>query len=340
MRSIFPYHYPWSKEQFDALWSDALFVFDASALLNIYGFSKKAREQIVEGIRQLHPNIWMPYQFALEYQRNRLGVIRREARKYEEAKETLSKSKEDSINALGTHSAGRLMRTAVVGPLTSSFDTAIECVGEAHDELEALLKSDPYHDKLTELFEGHVGPCTPTKELHQLFDEAKTRFSHFIPPGFEDLDKLKDKMHPYGDYLGWLQIVERAKEYEKSVILVSDDNKPDWWSKDFGVGQRPRAELRTEFHEVVGHEFYMYKLHQFLTEAANRGKVKLDSTALGEVREAEKAENDGAADAANQEKARKPIVPKAPEDAKKRPDEVEKRVPLEGKKTPATTGGT
>lgn len=336
MRSTFPYHYPWSPEQFAALWHGALIVFDANALLNIYGFSKKVREQIVDGVEQLRPNIWMPYQFALEYQRNRLGVIRREAKKYKDAKETLSENKKAAINALGSHSAGRFMNTAVIEPLTASFDAFIKRVGEAHEELEGLLKSDPHHDKLTELFKGRVGPCTPTKELHKIFEEAKTRFSHFIPPGFEDVDKLKDKMHPYGDYLGWLQMLEHAKEARRPVILVSDDSKPDWWSKEFGAGQRPRAELRAEFHESVGHEFYMYKLHQFLAEAVKRGKVTLDSDAMGEVREAEKAASEGTTD---QEKASKPALAKGSEEIKKRPDDAAKRVPQEGKKAPGSTEG-
>lgn len=41
-----------------------------------------------------------------------------------------------------------------------------------------------------------------------------------------------------------------------------------------------------------------------------------------------------------EEKARRPVLPKASDEDKKKPDEAHKRVPLEGKKTPGSAEGS
>lgn len=106
MRSVYPYYYPRPDEKFAALWKDALFVFDANARLNIHTFSEKVRDQIIDIISKLSPKIWLPYQFGLEYQKNRIKVIRRGLKQYADAKTSLLESKTATMNATGGFNTG------------------------------------------------------------------------------------------------------------------------------------------------------------------------------------------------------------------------------------------
>jgi hypothetical protein len=340
MRSVYPYYYPWRDEQFAALWKDALFVFvfDANALLNIYTFSEKVRDQIIDLISRLKPNIWLPYQFGLEYQKNRIKVIKKGLKQLTEAKKSLLESKTMTNDAVGgfNNPPNRFLMHDVFAPLEELFDKQMELVSHAHRRQEALLRDDSYHTKLTSLFEGHVGPSTSTDELHALFDKAQKRFSHFIPPGFEDTDKIKDKLHPYGDYLGWHQLVEHAKSLKRPVILVSDDQKPDWWTREsIASARRPRPELRTEFHDAVGQEFFMYRLHQFIQEAQKHGKLGVPAEALTEAKVNEQRDLEAhPEDALDADGPKKKTVPEKEASEKKvEAPELPKKVPAsEGKK--------
>src|SRR3954469_23366779 len=67
------------EDEFKALWADALISFDASVLLNVYGYSKATREEISSLIQKYKDRLTLPHQFALEYARNRASVIVRQA---------------------------------------------------------------------------------------------------------------------------------------------------------------------------------------------------------------------------------------------------------------------
>jgi hypothetical protein len=47
MRKAFRHYFRLTKDELDALWKTALFSFDASVLLNIYGYSNEARDDLV-----------------------------------------------------------------------------------------------------------------------------------------------------------------------------------------------------------------------------------------------------------------------------------------------------
>jgi len=49
-----------------SLWADGLFSFDASGLLNIYGYSSETREQLVDFIERNAGRVRLAHQFGLE----------------------------------------------------------------------------------------------------------------------------------------------------------------------------------------------------------------------------------------------------------------------------------
>lgn len=58
-----------------ALWEHATFVFDTNVYLNLYRYSKKTRDALIEAMRQLSDRIWMPRHVAQEFMKRRPEVI-------------------------------------------------------------------------------------------------------------------------------------------------------------------------------------------------------------------------------------------------------------------------
>lgn len=71
-----------TQEEFKHLWKDALISFDASVLLNIYGYSDDTRDDLVKVLINYSERVRLPYQFAFEYAKNRASVIDKQIRNY------------------------------------------------------------------------------------------------------------------------------------------------------------------------------------------------------------------------------------------------------------------
>ncbi len=95
MRSAFPSYYRLSDAELSRLWQDCLFVLDANVLLNLYRYSKEASEDLIQVLRRISERLWIPHQVALEYQRNRLGVIAEQVKTYDKVSKVLGKVKDN-----------------------------------------------------------------------------------------------------------------------------------------------------------------------------------------------------------------------------------------------------
>ena len=72
-------------------------------------------------------------------------------------------------------------------------------------------------------------------------------------------------MEGIGDLLIWQTILNVGKAHQKSVIFVSLDKKPDWWSQSEGRPLYPRYELIDEFRRISsGQSFHILKFSSFL----------------------------------------------------------------------------
>jgi hypothetical protein len=122
--------------------------------------------------------------------------------------------------------------------------------------------------------------------LKELYKEGDKRYETKIPPGFAD----SKKAHPekYGDFIIWKQILEFAKNEEKSVIFVTNDEKEDWWLIKHGEKLQPHPKLKKEFNNFTGQEYHSYTLSQFLEYAEEYLKTPIDSSVIEEVKSTQK----------------------------------------------------
>ena len=88
----------------------------------------------------------------------------------------------------------------------------------------------------------------------------------------------------YGDLVLWFQTIDKAKESNQPILLITDDRKDDWWLKFEGRTIGPQPEL---VHEIVSEadvSFYMYSADPFMEYASKYLKRQVNQRAIEEVR--------------------------------------------------------
>jgi len=265
-----------TPEEFTALWENAIVCFDASVLLNVYGYSDDTREELLSLLERQAHRVRLPHQFGLEFVRNRAKVIRKQVGNYRKVEEQLEKIKNEDFSRRSDH--------PFPSPaMLSSFDAILAELAEGRKKLEDLITEDPYLDRILKVFDGKVGPKPTNEELNKLHSEAKVRYQTETPPGYKDLKK-KGEPEAFKDYVGWSQLIDSAKKEQKDVILVCDDLKEDWWNVEkSGRVIGPRYELIQECLDKSQRFFYMYTLESFLRYANIYLKEEIKEEAITEV---------------------------------------------------------
>ena len=212
VRSSFPGYYRPSDQEFALLWREATFVFDASVLLNLYGYSTGTRGLFLDAVSQLGERVWLPWQFAEEYQRNRLKSIQEQVKHHADVEKALRQVHDQ-------HFASKSRHPFISAAALRSFTKLRKTIAQGRSEHEALFSRDPYFERVSDLFSGRVGRTPTSEALEEMHVEAAKRLKAQVPPGFCD---LKDKGEPgaYGDYIGWREVLNHAKSRSCSVVLV------------------------------------------------------------------------------------------------------------------------
>lgn len=274
MKDLFPEYYRPSDEEFRKLWNECIFVLDANILLNIYGYSETTREQLLALLERLASRIRMPHQFALEYQRNRAKAIMEQVKNYANAEKALTDLYNEEFIPKHKH-------PFLSDEMLTAFKKIQEDLATSRKKHESFFMNDPYYDRVTVIIKK---VSSKPDDIGKLYENAKRRYNAKIPPGYADL-KEKGEPDGYGDYIGWVQIIEISKNEKKPVILLTDDAKEDWWQIQGDRTIGPRPELIAEFVEECQQHFYMYSSDRFMKFAAAYLSEKVEPEAIEEVKE-------------------------------------------------------
>ncbi|AVF48851.1 hypothetical protein CMT89_03345 [Elizabethkingia anophelis] len=289
MKSKLSEYYKLSESEIKEHWEKDIFCFDANVLLNLYRYSPKTREAFFSLLEKVKDRIWITYQAAFEYQKNRLAVINAQREAYKEIRETLTKKKgeiEAKLNSFKKHPY--LQTTELKKQIESAFDS----IGRDLDNLEGkhpdYLENDPVWDKLSTLLDGKVGDDFSKEDLEKLYRDGKKRYDEKVPPGYMDMKEKQNEGNRslYGDIIVWKQVIEKAKaaDTKNSIILITDDLKEDWWYKFKGKTLSPRPELIKEYKEETTKRINIYQADKFLEMANKNLSQETTKEAIQEVR--------------------------------------------------------
>ena len=90
---------PSNKEKQD-LWEEAIFVFDTNVLLNLYRYSAKTRDALLNAFDSLKERVWIPYQVAYEYMNKRCEVIYETVYRYDQFRKEIEMFASKAISTL------------------------------------------------------------------------------------------------------------------------------------------------------------------------------------------------------------------------------------------------
>lgn len=290
MKSSFPGFFANGLADISKLWQECLFVLDANVLLSLYRFSDATRSELVDVFKSLQGRLWIPHQVASEYLNNRLAVIGEQLKAYDDAVkqvEAIQKSL-DNLNQAPFVSVSTQKDAAKI------FKKLIDEFKEKREVHNCRIYSDDIKDALEELFSGRVGKPFSREDAENYIKRGADRYAESIPPGYADKKKggssdlFVDRCKPYGDYFVWLQMLDKAKADNVSIIFITGDVKDDWWSNFQGKTIGPLPALIEEFQVETERNFYMYTPHRFLERANEHLKKEVSQIAVDEIKNSER----------------------------------------------------
>lgn len=288
MKNTFSEYYKLSEPEVKEHWEKDIFCFDANVLLNLYRYSPSTRGAFFSLLEKIRDRIWITYQAASEYQKNRLLVINAQKEAYKDIRETLVKKKGEIETKLNSFKKHPYLQTT---DLKKQIESAFDSIGRDLDNLERkhpdYLDEDPIWDKLSALLEGKVGDDFSKDDLEKLYRDGKKRYDEKIPPGYMDLKEKQNEGNRslYGDIIVWRQVIEKAKTLDNSIIFITDDLKEDWWYKFKGKTISPRPELMKEFQLETTKRINIYQADKFLEMANKNLAQQTTKEVIQEVRD-------------------------------------------------------
>lgn len=306
--SFFGYYRP-TDEEYETLWKNALIVFDANALLNFYRVPPSGREALFKTLEYFADRLWIPHQAGLEFHRNRFEVVRKQKKLTTDALTKTGALIQDLRNTLNEIKIDQHDISFDPSSALEKLATPLEEISGAIRKVKEteinLISSDPVRDRLDAIFSNKIGPAPKTQqELNDLCQDVANRYQSKIPPGWKDAETKKDQsfysdhlhyQNANGDLIFWRQLIEHLKsEGIKNLILVTNENKEDWWWKESGEIVGPLPELMREIKREAGVDlFWMYKTDLFLntSQKYTSGVFNITPEAVAEVREVVEREN-------------------------------------------------
>jgi hypothetical protein len=304
MKKTFFGYYPPSPEDYQRLWKEGLIVLDTNVLLSLYRLPSASQGDLFKILESVNQQLWIPHQVALEFHRNRPTVIAAERKTIEDVLAMANDQVAKIIERVNALQLDKRELNIDAGQLTKELQEAstqlVSAVQAAHKSQLDLSATDPIRDRLDVIFNSRVGvgPVSQS-ELDTLIQNGDERYERKIPPGFEDVDKAKNPSEAsfifggikyqkkFGDLIFWRQLLDHAKKANnKVVMLVTADQKEDWWWRESGKTLGPHPELAMEIRREAGVElFWIYTSDQFLLQANTYLNANVSSSSIAEVKD-------------------------------------------------------
>ena len=257
------------------LWDKAIFVFDTNVLFNLYRYSQKTSEALIECIKSFKERVYLPYQVAKEFMEKRYDVI------YEinDRKEKIENAKKEFLDKVAL-----VFRFEKKDNSYVMFETSITAAVEKmlNENYQVIsYKEDKILTDILSIYDGKTGDDFSKTDLEKYTREGKIRYENKIAPGYKDSNKNDNK---YGDYFIWIQLMDYAKENDKNIIFVTDDRKEDWWYIKHNKIVSPRYELIKEFNETTKKSFYMYNIDNFIKIYNKNNQSVIEKEIINEIK--------------------------------------------------------
>ncbi|OAZ75688.1 hypothetical protein SRCM100623_00361 [Acetobacter pasteurianus] len=276
-----------SPEEADKNWSTATLTVDTNVLLDLYRYHNSTRDKILSAIESFSPRIWISNQACEEFFSNRKKVILDSEKIFKDASSKLSEIHTNLINEVAQLKGFRLIPRSVIDEfekqISSLFHNTQNNIVDIKNSYPKYMIEDPILLRISNIFDRKVGNAFKEDEKRDLIEEGKRRFENKIPPGFKDDSKPDER--GYGDFLLWSEVINYAKSESVPVILITSEQKEDWWEQKSGKTIGPRLELIKEFHDKSKQNIYIYQTLHFLELVAKKSGEEIAPSVVEEIKE-------------------------------------------------------
>ena len=288
MKKLFPEYYTLNDVQVRIVWDDAIIVFDTNTLLNLYRYTDTTRNDFLDVLEFYKERLWLPYQVAMEFQRNRINPIIENEASYDKLISKLHEQSEKMIKELKLDNYTRhpqINTEDIRKRILKLTDSIVDSLKQKRDATRIDLNNDQIYKFVTKLFESRVGQDFGEEELKRIYGEGKVRYEHKIPPGYCDEKDKRDfgERYVYGDLIIWKQVMAESVAKKVDVIFVTDDHKEDWWIEKCGRTIGPRYELIKEFADNTGQKVMIYNALSFLEHAKENKAIRISKKTINEI---------------------------------------------------------
>ncbi|QIO53467.1 DUF4935 domain-containing protein [Rhizobium leguminosarum bv. trifolii] len=300
MREQFSAFYKPDEAALANMWKSCVFVVDANVLLNLYRYQPKSRDDLLKVLEKVKERLWVPHQAAMEYQRNRLRVINDQRQSFGTVKTQIQESYHEldtrlkKLNLSGRHAQIDLV--PFLAQTKKLFDRFESKLDELEQKQPGIHDHDQVRQQLDDLLGGVIGDAPDQGVVDDTAKEGRERYKHLMPPGYKDEAEKKNEFYTFdgvrypamfGDLILWRQIIAKAKDADgKPFILITDDQKEDWWLKVGGQTIGPQPELVSEImREAKIAGFHMYNVARFLAFAPQMLDVQVKKSSIEDAQE-------------------------------------------------------
>lgn len=259
----------------EKLWNEAIIVFDASSILNLYEYSENSRVDIFKLIKSFSNDKWIPFNVHFEFLKNKDKPINNTILKYDELSNSLN-SIEKQFVQIKNKTKSKDKHPFIESDIVLTFEKNINDFKIALNSILKIKKEELLtfgsKDSVLNFFNENFqfGDEYPYSKTIEIIKEGEFRYRNSIPPGYKDENEKKG-FAKYGDLIIWKQILDKAISSNKPIVFIMDDLKEDWWHLDKkNIPILPRIELIEEFKEKNNLSFWMYTSSQFLEKYKNK----------------------------------------------------------------------
>lgn len=287
-RAEFAGYYPPADDDLRRFVTEGLVVLDTNAVLDLYRFTDCTRVEYFAALELLGERLWIPNRVGEEFHDRRTSVIKARQGIREVIGNQVAKPVEDLMSAAAHHAqrhgldpelAATAVRDGVLAALEPVISEIEGTVGGVTIDPEAHPDSDPILTQLGELLDGKTGAAFNEKDAAAAQKEHNTRLNGHIPPGYRDGGKGERAI---GDFLVWKQTIIEAAMRKLPVLLVTNEDKPDWVFRD-GRYTMPRVELVREMKQKAGCDFHLVDVKTYLTLAKEYLAAQVSDAAVDEA---------------------------------------------------------
>lgn len=244
---IFSFEYKPLNELVD----NSIFILDTNVLFVPFDTNEKNLEDIKNILLKIkgEDKLFLPARVAREFANNRAKRLGDLFLKLRQTKDNLNSGNykiEDYPLLQGNKNYKKVLE---------NFDKLSELIKSSRkllNNVESDILSWNWNDNVSktykEIFSEDI-VIEVKKSKEDLIKDLKYRIAHKIAPGYKDSNKLDDGI---GDLIVWQTAMEIAKSKNMNLILVSNDQKNDWFYKQDKTGLYPKYELFDEFRRFTG----------------------------------------------------------------------------------------